>query len=111
MKDLNKKIAAAIQLAHKLHEQSYVPGPNKGDTNDALTSFAFGEYTIEWGECWQQACNVQELPNDLWYVLHLANHWYNDLQWWAEEILAGRSLEFLQVDDMFMAVEKPGDPR
>lgn len=84
MKDLNKKIAAAIELAQKLHEESYVKQYDSGG------EWIAGEYTIEWECCWQRACETQDLPDDLWYILSLANHWYNDIQLWAEEILAGR---------------------
>lgn len=90
MEDLNKKIAAAIQLAHKLHEQSYVADIAKG----------FGDYTVSWERCWQLACETHDLSNDLWFVLHLANHWLNDLGWWAEQILAGKSLEFNEIDTL-----------
>ncbi len=94
MKDLTKKIAAAIQLARKLREQSLAPftGP-----------LGFARYTVSKGRCLQRACEANNLPDDLWYVLRLASHWpreqFNvklesiDLDWWAEEILAGRPLE------------------
>lgn len=94
MNDLTKKIAAAIQLAHKLRKQSCTPftGP-----------FAFRRYTMSKGRCLRRACEVHDLPDDLWYVLRLASHWpreqFNvklksiDLDWWADKVLAGSSLE------------------
>lgn len=94
MSELTKKIAAAIQLAHKLREQSRTPftGP-----------YAFQRHTMPKGRCLKRACETHGLPDDLWYVLRLASHWpreqFNvklesiDLDWWAEEILAGRPLE------------------
>lgn len=104
MKDLNKKIAAAIQLAHKLHEESYVK------QYDSEGEWIDGEYTIEWERSWQRACETHDLPDDLWYILDLANHWHNDIQLWAEEILAGKSIGTMSCeDDAFMAVEGPGE--
>lgn len=87
MKDLNKKIAGAIELAHKLHEQGYVK------QYDSEHEWTGGEYTVSWERCWQRACSTYDLPDDLWYILDLANHWHNDIQLWAEEILAGRPWE------------------
>lgn len=96
----NKKVAAAIQLAHLLRERSYVECLNGG----------IGKYTESDEHCWQQACKDQELPDDLWYVLHLANHWCNDLQWWAEQVLAGKSLES-RVPDVSSKTEINKDER
>ena len=76
----NRTIAETIVLAHKLHEESWSEPENTD---------AFGEHTRSREDCWIEACKTKELPDDLWYVLHLANHWYNDLQVCAECILAG----------------------
>ena len=83
MEIITTTIAETIMLAQKLHEESYVePTDGNGD---------FGEYTRTQEDCWIEACKTKELPDDLWYVLHLANHWYNDLQAWAECILSGKT--------------------
>lgn len=73
---INRTIAETIMLAQKLYEESY---------DD------FGEHTRSQEDCWIEACKTKELPDDLWYVLHLANHWCNSLQGWAECILEGRT--------------------
>ena len=84
---INITIAETIMLAQKLHEESYeIPaGQDDGD----FEGLGFGGHTRSQEDCWIEACKTKELPDDLWYVLHLANHWYNDLQGWAECILAG----------------------
>jgi len=46
-----------------------------------------GEYTLDDELCWVIACEQQALPPHLWYVLHLANHWSNDLAEWATSVL------------------------
>lgn len=88
MKNLNKKIAAAIQLAHKSHEESYIK------QYDSANEWIGGDYSISWELCWQQACSAHDLPGDLGYFLDLANHWFNDIQWWADQVLSGEPQGF-----------------
>ncbi len=92
MKDLNKKIAAAIQLAHKSHEESYIK------QYDSANEWIGGDYSISWVLCWQQACSAHDLPDGLWRILDLANHWFNDIQEWADQVLSGKLLDFDDVD-------------
>jgi len=74
--DIELKIARAIKTAHQLYENSW---------NDDKE-----EYMLNWEKCWQDACKKCKLSNQIWYVLYLANHWYNDLALWATEVDAGR---------------------
>ena len=83
----NKIVAETIILAQKLHEESYVLSCG----NECHLADKFGEYSRTQEDCWFEACKTKELPDDFWYVLHLANHWYNDLQIWAECILVGQT--------------------
>lgn len=73
-----KQIAEAIQSAQKLHEESY----NKEQEM----------YELDWESCFITACKEQKLPESIWYVLCLANHWYNDIQLWADTIVAGKDM-------------------
>lgn len=77
-----KQIAQAILDAQKMREESYVP------TSDVQ----FGEYTKDFEECFIIACELHNLPPNMWSLLTLANHWYNDIQLWAEDVLAGKNI-------------------
>lgn len=70
-----KKIAQAIIKAHKIHENSY----------DEVSS----EYVSPFGFCFRLACENHRLSPNLYEVLVLANHWYNDLADWAKFVLEG----------------------
>ena len=71
-----KKIAQAILDAHKMHEESYDETAELGE-----------EYKSPYDFCFQLACEKLKLSPNLWEILILANHWYNDLAVWAEGIL------------------------
>ncbi len=92
MKDLNKKIAAAIELAHKSHEESYIK------QFDSANEWVGGDYSISWELCWQRACSAHGLPDNLWYILDLANHCFNDIQGWADQVLSGKPMDSNEVD-------------
>lgn len=83
-----KKIAQAILDAQKIYEGSYVDG--KGD--DCLQRFAYGEYKRDMESCLIESCKKHELSLNLWALLNLSMHWYNDIQLWAEDVLAGRNI-------------------
>lgn len=70
-----KKIAQAILDAQKMREESY-----------------YGEYKRDMEECLIEACKKQGLSLNLWALLNLAMHWWNDIQLWAEDVLAGRNV-------------------
>lgn len=72
--ELLHKFSKVILLAQQKYNESWV------EEND------YGHYTKGEEECWQEAVKEVELPEELWYVLKLANHWNNDLQAWAEHI-------------------------
>lgn len=78
-----KKIAEAILKAQQLRNDSYNP-------DHAVTSEGY-ERSIE--DCLMEACKLAGLSKNMWALLGLAMHWWNDIQLWAEDILAGRKVE------------------
>ncbi len=88
-----KQIAQAILDAQKMHEESYVTNWEKDPGHrSARMRTDFGEYSKDWEECFQVACKVNCLSPNMWSLLVLANHWYNDVQLWAEDVLAGKNI-------------------
>lgn len=79
-----KQIAQAIVDAQKMHEESYVPNQVHG--------MECGEHSKEWSECFIEACKKNGLDTSMWYLLDLANHWFNDIDEWAKAILAGKDI-------------------
>jgi len=77
-----KKIAQAITDAIKMHEESY----------HTVEGHTYGEYRLEIEDCLIEACKKHELSKNLWALLNLATHWFNDIQLWAEDALAGRNI-------------------
>lgn len=80
-----KKIAGAILDAQKMREKSYLPAIDS-QGND------FGEYQKSIEECLVKTCEQRGLSPNLWALLNLAMHWWNDIQLWAEDIFAGRNV-------------------
>ena len=79
-----KQIAQAILDAQKMHEESYYISVGDGS--------GIGDYTKDFEECFQVACKVNCLSPNMWSLLCLANHWYNDIQLWAEDVLADKNI-------------------
>jgi len=79
-----KQIARAILDAQKMREESYHYDRNESEAG--LT----GEYKLDWETCFIEAAKKNKLSKSMWYLLSLANHWFNDIQLWAEDILAGK---------------------
>ena len=77
-----KKIAQAILDAQKIREGSYF-------TPDGET---IGEFTKDIEECLITTCKQQGLSGNLWALLNLAMHWWNDIQLWAEDVLADKNI-------------------
>lgn len=73
-----KKIAHVILEAQKMREEGYV---------EASRTY---KKTIE--TCLMESCEKHGLSSNLWYLLSLAMHWWNDIQLWAEDILAGKDI-------------------
>ena len=73
-----KKIAQAIMNAQAVREANY--------------DKASGEYIIGIEDCLIKACEEQGLSSNLWALLSLAMHWWNDIQLWAEDVLADRDV-------------------
>ena len=69
-----KKIAHAILDAQKMHEESYIKETK--------------QYRLAIEHCVEATCRNHGLSSNLWELLSLAIHWWNDAQLWAEEILA-----------------------
>ncbi len=75
-----KQIAQAIFDAQKMKEDSY----NKKTH----------EYKHDIEFCLKTTCKNNGVSTNLWALLSLAMHWWNDIQLWAEDILAGRNSEY-----------------
>ena len=73
-----KKIAQAIIDAQKMRENSY--------------SEEKQEYNFLIEKCLIETCKQQNLSSNLWALLNLAMHWWNDIQLWAEDILADKNI-------------------
>lgn len=96
-----KKIAGAILDAQKMREESYVPDINM-DGDDT----GFGEYSKSIEECLIATCKQRGLSPNLWCLLNLAMHWWNDIQLWAEDVFAGKNiLEECEKEDAKMKAE------
>ena len=81
-----KKIAHAILDAQKMHEESYAI--TEWDNGDEIA----GHYELEIEECLTATCKQQGLSENLWALLDLAMHWWNDIQLWAEDVLVGKNI-------------------
>lgn len=79
-----KQIAQTILDAHKLHEESYYVCFD----DDSGT----GDYKLDWEECFIEASKKNNLSDNIWSLLCLANHWSNDIQLWAEDVLANKNI-------------------
>lgn len=80
-----KKIARAILDAQEMRGESYQPAIDS-EGND------FGEYKLEIEECLIRTCKQKGLSPNLWALLNLAMHWWNDIQLWAEDVLADKNI-------------------
>ena len=78
-----KRIAGAILDAQKMREESY-------DTTGSATDPGF--YKLELEECLIHTCKQRGLSPNLWALLNLGMHWWNDIQLWAEDVLAGKNI-------------------
>ena len=79
-----KKIAEAILDAQKMREESYVL--ENGHNHEV------GAYNLSMEECLIKTCKQQGLSPNLWALLNLAMHWWNDIQLWAEDIMADKNI-------------------
>lgn len=73
-----KKIAAAIMDAQKMHEESYCKDSER--------------CTMSRENCLIETCKEQGLSLNMWALLSLAMHWWNDIQQWAEDVLADKNI-------------------
>lgn len=71
-----KQIAQAIMDAQKMHEESH----NGRD------------YTRDITDCLLETCKKHGLSDNLWALLDLAMHWWNDIQCWADDIMADKNI-------------------
>ncbi len=77
-----KQIAQTIIDAQKMREDSHV----------ASTADPHGHYQLELEDCLIKAGERNGVSPNLWALLNLAMHWWNDIQLWAEDIIAGREI-------------------
>ncbi len=76
-----KEIAQTIMEAQKKREKSYTY------LNDP-----YGEYKLTIEECLIEVGKQHNLSPNLWRLLSLTMHWWNDIQLWAEDVLAGKDI-------------------
>ena len=89
-----KQIAKAILDAQKLRKESYVPAEKPHTVVPFVGSLSIpGEYKLDIEFCLIKACKQNQLSPNLWCLLDLAMYWHNDIQLWAEDILAGRNIK------------------
>lgn len=81
-----KRIAQAILDAQKMREESYAIGNGE----------RIGHYKLDIKTCLQETCEAQKLSPNLWCLLNLAMYWWNDVQVWAEDILADKTISLLE---------------
>jgi len=77
-----KKIAQAILDAQKMYEESYTI--EAGET--------YGSHKLRLEECLIATCQQQGLSENLWALLNLGMHWWNDIQLWAEDMIANKNI-------------------
>lgn len=86
----NKKIAAAVLSAQKMHRESWVVFPEP--------AIIKGEYSISFEECFVSACEIAGLDDGFWRILLLA--YFHDEDWptynlqaWSEQVVQGRPFD------------------
>ena len=73
-----KKIAQAIMDAQKMHEESYDKKKEK--------------HTKDITQCLLETCKKHGLSDNMWCLLDLAMHWWNDIQCWADDVMANKNI-------------------
>lgn len=71
-----KKIAQAIMDAQKMQQESFDGEEYKKDISDCLL----------------ETCKKHGLSDNMWALLNLAMHWWNDIQCWADDVMAGKNI-------------------
>ena len=79
MMNSEKQIAQTVMDAQKMREESWNKITHK--------------YDLEIEACLIAAGKENKLSPNLWMLLSLAMHWWNDIQSWAEDILAGKDIK------------------
>ena len=85
-----KMVAKAVRRAAEIHEESWACQNGHGGCTDCGS----GKYSIDMEDAVQQAVRECNLPEPMWYVLHLVFHWWNDLLAWSDAILDGTWKDF-----------------
>lgn len=110
-----KKIAGAILDAQKMREASYQPDWIDGQIEGVKINTGFGEYKLTIEECLIATCKQRGLSPNLWALLNLGMHWWNDIQLWAEDVFAGKNIleeaekEKAKMKDNLKCIEKSVD--
>lgn len=73
-----KNIANTLMDAMKMHEESY-----QGMTQ---------EYNLSMEHCLIEAGKKHNLTMNMWALLNLAMHWSNDIQCWADDVMAEKNI-------------------
>lgn len=88
-----KQIAQTVLTAQKMREASY--------------SEELRDYTLSIESCLIGAGKTHELSDNMWALLTLAIHWWNDIQIWANDVMAGKNiLEELDTESKIDAQER-----
>ena len=91
-----RQIAQAIMDAQKMQQESF-----DGE-----------EYTKDITACLLETCTKHGLSPNMWALLNLAMHWWNDIQCWANDVMAGKNIldecnqEPMSDDDVIELTEK-----
>lgn len=92
-----KQIARAILDAIKLREESYQELSDAeigemAEIHNAGFIVPIGDYTKSIEDCLIESCEKHKLSKNMWHLLSLAIYWWNDIQLWAEDVLAGKDI-------------------
>ena len=80
-----KKIAQAILDAQRYHKESFDPS-------------GFGEYKLEWDECFEVACENNGLSSNIGSLLSLTISRRYDVRRWAKDVLENCACDHASVD-------------
>lgn len=78
LQEIHKQLIETVRRGLQKHEDSWVETPEKPITK--------GHYTRSQEDCFKEAAEEVGLPEGIWYLIYLANHWTNDLQDWCDQM-------------------------
>ena len=92
MLEIHKQIIETVRKGLQKHEDSYEPKMTDEQIDAHIKKHGhapWGEYKRSQEDCFIEAAKEAGLPEHLWYIIYLANHWTNDLQGWCDEVENG----------------------